>query len=69
MENSVENEGAFVDKLAALIRRKSDKCPICGACVKHLIKLGEYIHSQPCNCRLWQGNLPASWWGREPGSK
>lgn len=62
MENPKAPADTFVDKLFALIGHQSDECPVCSARVAYLVKLDGNVYAQPCACRLWQGNVPATWW-------
>jgi hypothetical protein len=55
---------AFVEKLNALNNGDSDKCIHCGAVVTSMRKVGRCVYAKPCDCRLWQGNIPPAWKGR-----
>jgi hypothetical protein len=65
MENPKEPSDSFVDKLAALVSHEADECPVCSEHVEYLVQLDGYVYAQPCVCRLWQGNVPPTWWDSE----
>ncbi len=62
MENPQKPTDAFSDKLAALVRHETDVCPLCSARVEYLVQIDRHVYAQPCACRLYQGDVPATWW-------
>ena len=51
----------FLTNLAKFDKRETEDCPHCGTRVEHLQQVGRCVYSRPCNCRLWQGTIPAAW--------
>lgn len=41
--------------------RKSETCFRCGKQVKSMQQVGRCVYARPCNCRLWQGQVPKVW--------
>jgi hypothetical protein len=62
LPDGIDKEVAdFLIKLAAFSARETDNYVHCGKQVKSLRKVGRSVYASPCNCRMWQGNVPAAW--------
>lgn len=62
MDRSEAPGDSFVSKLAALINRHSKDCPVCEQHAERLFELDGTVYAYPCNCKLYEGHLPAKWW-------
>lgn len=51
----------FLEGMANLMQKKTDRCIRCGNQVKALEKIGRCVYARPCGCRLWQGKVPDAW--------
>ena len=58
MDQAVKN---FFIKLEAITDRRTEDCPHCGKHVSSMIKIGRCVYARPCDCRLWQGQIPQKW--------
>lgn len=41
--------------------RETEAYPTCGKTVTQFEKVGRCVYAQPCDCRLWQGDVPVNW--------
>jgi hypothetical protein len=69
MENTDDTGDSFASRLAALVNRQSEKCPICRNHVEYLVERDGDVYALPCNCKLWKGRIPSSWWDTLPPEK
>lgn len=51
----------FVEHMNRLEKRETDLCPYCGTPIVSLHKIVRCVYASPCNCRLWQGDIPQAW--------
>lgn len=51
----------YIKRLNSLQNGKTDICPQCGERISSMRKIVRCVYAQPCNCRLWQGEVPQAW--------
>lgn len=61
IEAAKKTVAEFLVSLDAFCDRKNEDCPHCGDYVTRLEKVGRSVYVRPCNCRLYQGDVPPAW--------
>lgn len=51
----------MVKKIALFSSGESDECIHCEKKIDYLSKHGRSVYAYPCQCRIWQGNIPDKW--------
>ena len=66
MESTDDPGNSFAGRLAALVNRQNEKCPVCSKRVEYLVELDGNVYAQPCKCKLWKGHILLNWWAKLP---
>jgi hypothetical protein len=51
----------YFKRIAIFCNKESTACPYCGKTVSSMEKRGQCVYLLPCNCRLWNGEIPEKW--------